>query len=681
MNSSKWSNPARSLFFGNLSYFCSADDLRFLTQPFGISKKCHICRSPNGDSLFYGFVEFEENVNVDYIVQSLHNTLFMGRHIRVSYRDMTANPSPSGGAAVSGSGIAITSTKPTVSLDKGIEILVSFHSLTSPYSPVILLNEELLFQFFSQFGRVLDCVVKNHSRTNNSTTNVNTSTANSSNRRYPGSGIKQGGYGFVLFAEAAAADTALNLFATRKEVELKVMTPAEYDDNIDITSVRISTEGDNGPAYSSAVDSDQKNFRKGNDATHSIDSSINVENTKTGAAMNYSSNHAGEVIYYSNSKSAAANLLVQRTVSVTWQCHLSHASEAAMREKQQQQQRHMRPHVSQQQGELPSAPIRYPHPKTISNGVGGMHPAAALPPNPVHSDSNSIHSNGPYYHSNYVQNPAAYRPAPTVFYCPSSLPGPVPTVGSPSNVTLGTSTAGSGNGPGGVSYGNHFPNLPAMSSAAADVGFPPATQSLPTARCPTISPFQQNDIGTLASSMTTQKEIPHMSSHFSTVSSESPHQLSSSTQYSNTAPSAMQFSYVNHLPPQHPQYVATSAASTPSSVMMISPTYENNTGSHFMFQHGNNLHHNPSSGNLGDNVHGGGYVYAPFPLQLPPHVMQQHQLQLVEHPQSVQVAYMMPSASNAAIPVPTPANPQHFPQYFHPYNNNNNHNNFHNYTS
>lgn len=82
MGSSKWSNPARSLFFGNLSYFCSADDLRSLTQPFGISKKCHICRSPNGDSLFYGFVEFEENVNVDFVVQSLNSTLFMGRFIR-----------------------------------------------------------------------------------------------------------------------------------------------------------------------------------------------------------------------------------------------------------------------------------------------------------------------------------------------------------------------------------------------------------------------------------------------------------------------------------------------------------------------------------------------------------------------------------------------------------------------
>lgn len=78
----RWSNPTRSIFFGNLSYFCTGDDLRALASPFGVTKKCHICRSPNGDSLFYGFVEFEEDLDVDAVVRSLNNTLFMGRVLR-----------------------------------------------------------------------------------------------------------------------------------------------------------------------------------------------------------------------------------------------------------------------------------------------------------------------------------------------------------------------------------------------------------------------------------------------------------------------------------------------------------------------------------------------------------------------------------------------------------------------
>ncbi len=82
MTSSKWSNPTRSVFFGNLSYFCTAEDLRNICQPFGEIKKSHICRSPNGNSLFYGFVEFEDIVNADDGVQALHNKLFMGRFLR-----------------------------------------------------------------------------------------------------------------------------------------------------------------------------------------------------------------------------------------------------------------------------------------------------------------------------------------------------------------------------------------------------------------------------------------------------------------------------------------------------------------------------------------------------------------------------------------------------------------------
>lgn len=115
---------------------------------------------------------------------------------RVSYRDPNA-PVESGHRGGHQS-------RPSVSLDKGIEVLVSFHSKQHD----IVLNEEFLLSYFSQFGRVADCVVKSFSRNT-----VNLQKKN---------GAKQGGYGFVVFTDASAAGHVITQFQQRVDVTVVV---------------------------------------------------------------------------------------------------------------------------------------------------------------------------------------------------------------------------------------------------------------------------------------------------------------------------------------------------------------------------------------------------------------------------------------------------------------------------
>jgi hypothetical protein len=639
---------------------------------------------------------------------------------------MTAPSSSAATSSVSGAsggGGTVTSSKPTVSLDKGIEILVSFHSLTPPDTPVVLLSEELLFQFFSQFGRVLDCVVKNHTRTNHnaSNSNVGASTSNSSgdNRKYPNSGIKQGGYGFVLFAEAGAADRVLNQFATRKDVELKVEAfPGNCGDN-DMRSVTInsslrSTTDNSGiDTDLSAVSkeetvsqdcTDTANKVNGSSNAVKIDSNIN-NSIRTDDSGTHSAFIEGGAVNHRNANcgpSSASTDAIQQTISVTWQCHLSHASEAAMRQKnaqnrqqhqhqhqhqhmhlqqqqqQQQQQQHIVPfHLQQHGADMPPSMMMYQHSSLVPMGGIGIHPMTALPQQPHHNpnQTNNIHENSQMYVHNFAQNTGQYVSAPAVHYFPPPLSVPIPASGAAPSVYIGNATAG----PGGIPFGNNYQYSLAMNPLAGDVGgYPPAAQTLPGAGQMMISPCLKGDSGTPASSATVQKEIPSVVSRFPTSLSDGPHHHAPNAQYSNNTQAAvhihngqhpMNYSHLSRLP-----FVGTPTNATSSPVIMISPSFEHDRGNH-LFQNGNNSNNNPR--NVGGNAHGG-YVYAPYSMQLPPHMIQ-HQLQLQEQQSSAPVAYLMPSVPATGMIFPAPANPQHYQQYFHPSHHNNN--NFHNYSS
>jgi RNA recognition motif-containing protein len=72
----------KSLFVGDLSFFCSEDDLLQLFRRFGNVKAVEIKRGKFGDSLMHGFVEMESNEAAELAIATLNDFKFMGRRMR-----------------------------------------------------------------------------------------------------------------------------------------------------------------------------------------------------------------------------------------------------------------------------------------------------------------------------------------------------------------------------------------------------------------------------------------------------------------------------------------------------------------------------------------------------------------------------------------------------------------------
>lgn len=75
-------DAARTLFVGDLSYFCTDQDLIGLFTPFGPVIKAHVRRGVTGDSLMHGFVAVESPESAQIAIQRLNGYEFMGRNIR-----------------------------------------------------------------------------------------------------------------------------------------------------------------------------------------------------------------------------------------------------------------------------------------------------------------------------------------------------------------------------------------------------------------------------------------------------------------------------------------------------------------------------------------------------------------------------------------------------------------------
>jgi RNA recognition motif-containing protein len=75
-------NPDHSLFLGDLSYFCSEQDLMQLFQPYGPIIAVNVCRGYNDDPLMYGFIELTGEMIKNIAMQDLDGIEFMGRRLR-----------------------------------------------------------------------------------------------------------------------------------------------------------------------------------------------------------------------------------------------------------------------------------------------------------------------------------------------------------------------------------------------------------------------------------------------------------------------------------------------------------------------------------------------------------------------------------------------------------------------
>lgn len=82
MAASMSSQPTRSLFVGDLSFFCTEVDLVEAFSCFGEILNCEIKRSRGGDSLMHGFVDFAREADACRAIQHMNGRKFMGRKLK-----------------------------------------------------------------------------------------------------------------------------------------------------------------------------------------------------------------------------------------------------------------------------------------------------------------------------------------------------------------------------------------------------------------------------------------------------------------------------------------------------------------------------------------------------------------------------------------------------------------------
>lgn len=72
----------RSLFVGDLSFFCTEIELAGAFSRFGEVLNTEVKRSRGGDSLMHGFVDFAHESNALLAIQHMNGQKFMGRKLK-----------------------------------------------------------------------------------------------------------------------------------------------------------------------------------------------------------------------------------------------------------------------------------------------------------------------------------------------------------------------------------------------------------------------------------------------------------------------------------------------------------------------------------------------------------------------------------------------------------------------
>ncbi len=75
------SSTAIKVFAGNLSYFSGREELEKLFSPCGTIENIHVCKSESGDTMHFAFITFTNQDEASTAINTLNNTLFMGRNI------------------------------------------------------------------------------------------------------------------------------------------------------------------------------------------------------------------------------------------------------------------------------------------------------------------------------------------------------------------------------------------------------------------------------------------------------------------------------------------------------------------------------------------------------------------------------------------------------------------------
>jgi RNA recognition motif-containing protein len=72
----------KSLFLGDLSFFCTEMDIRELFAQYGIIMNLEIKRGRHGDSLMHGFLEYDREVSAYKAIKAMNGKKFKGRKMR-----------------------------------------------------------------------------------------------------------------------------------------------------------------------------------------------------------------------------------------------------------------------------------------------------------------------------------------------------------------------------------------------------------------------------------------------------------------------------------------------------------------------------------------------------------------------------------------------------------------------
>lgn len=75
-------DSSRTIFVGDLSYFCNEEDLYSLFAPFGTILTVRVRRGVTGESLMHGFVALESPTAATTAIRTLDGLEFMGRNIK-----------------------------------------------------------------------------------------------------------------------------------------------------------------------------------------------------------------------------------------------------------------------------------------------------------------------------------------------------------------------------------------------------------------------------------------------------------------------------------------------------------------------------------------------------------------------------------------------------------------------
>lgn len=79
------SSSSKTIFVGDLSFFCTELELAMAFNPFGEIAALEIKRGRYGDSLMHGFLEYTTEIAAHNAITEMNGKKFMGRKIRYVY--------------------------------------------------------------------------------------------------------------------------------------------------------------------------------------------------------------------------------------------------------------------------------------------------------------------------------------------------------------------------------------------------------------------------------------------------------------------------------------------------------------------------------------------------------------------------------------------------------------------